>query len=184
MNMIMKPDYPIAFTNKFAKELLAYFGHTDFSDWNDNWCWSEICEKYKQYKKPFLKYLWSFHRSHDISKPLYYLWENNIINKSIVKSTIEKNKNGLCAYLMAVNCKIDKEWAEEVIENSKDGYYAYCMVMDCSSSPSWAEKVIEDAKDVYTAHHMVQEGYSRKVWYLNVKNSFEEEQNELSIGTR
>ena len=66
-----KPNYPKVFTNKFAKKLLTYFGHTDFNDWDDNWCWKEICKKYIQYKDKVLEYLFSFNETHDITNPYH-----------------------------------------------------------------------------------------------------------------
>ena len=161
-----KPEFPKEFDNKFAKELLAYFGHVDFSDWNEKWCWDDIIPKFVQYKDKFLEYLFSFNETHDITNPLYKLYMKNVINSSIIKKEIEKNNHNYYVHLIAKRDKTNntREWAEKIIEKNNNCYYAYLMIYHGISDKSWAEKIIEKNNNCYYAYLMTLDYNSDKSW--------------------
>ena len=159
-----KPNFPKSFTNKFAKKLLTYFGHTNFSDWDNFWCWDNIIPKFVQYKDKFLEFLFLFNKTHDICLPLFWLCKYKVIDKSIIESVIEKNNNCYYAYLMVLDCNSDRSWAEKIIEKNNDCYYLYCMVRDCNSDRSWAEKIIEKTNNSYFVYLMALDCNSDRLW--------------------
>ena len=165
-----KPDYPEDFDNKFAKELLTYFGHTDFNDWDDNWCWNDIIPRFIQYKDKFLEYLFSFKSIHDICYPLFWLCKYKVIDNSLVEPVIEKNNNCFYAYRMTRECNSDRKWAEKIIEKCNDMHFAYLMVRDCNLDRKWAENIIKKNNDSYYAYYMVRDCGSSLKWYKSIKN--------------
>ena len=165
----IKPNYPKEFDNKFAKELLAYFGYTDFYDWDEKWCWEELCLKYIQYKDKLLKYIFSFESTHNICDPLFWLCKYKVIDNSLVEPVIEKNNNALYAYRMVRECNSDRKWAENIIEKCNDMHFAYIMVRDCNSDKYWAEKIIKKMNNCFYAYLMTKYCGSSQEWYESIE---------------